>query len=141
VAFARRLQTSRDIFRLSGASRRDRAIDAWFDEQPDDLGALARGWFARMRACGNDVRELIHDGCPVACIDDAPFGYVDAFTAHVNVGFFQGASLRDPARLLQGTGRFMRHVKLKPGSLVDASPLEALIGLAYVDIKARLKHG
>ena len=139
MAFARRLQTSRDIFRLSGASRRDRAIDAWFDEQPDDLGALARGWFARMRACGADVRELIHDGCPVAGIDDAPFGYVDVFTAHVNVGFFQGASLRDPARLLQGTGRFMRHVKLKPGADVDTASLEALIAAAYLDMKGRTR--
>lgn len=139
MAFARKLQTSRDIFRLSGASRRDRAIDAWFDEQPDDLGALARGWFARMRACGTDVRELIHDGCPMACVDDAPFGYVDVFTAHVNVGFFQGASLRDPARLLQGTGRFMRHVKLKPAADVDTASLEALIAAAYLDMKGRTR--
>jgi hypothetical protein len=139
VAFARKLQTSRDIFRLSGASRRARAIDAWFDEQPDDLGALARRWFARMRACGTDVRELIHDGCPMACVDDAPFGYVDAFTAHVNVGFFQGASLRDPARLLQGTGRFMRHVKLRPGADVDTASLEALIATAYLDMKGRTR--
>ena len=94
-----------------------------------------------MRRCGTDVRELIHDGCPVACIEDAPFGYVDVFTAHVNVGFFQGASLRDQAGLLQGSGRFMRHVKLRPGSAVDAPALEALIGAAYSDIKARLRRG
>jgi hypothetical protein len=32
----------------------------------------------------------------------------------VNVGFFHGATLPDPARLLQGTGKFKRHVKLRP---------------------------
>ena len=135
-----RVQTSRDIFRVSGTSKRDRAIDAWFDEQPGDLGAIARTWFGRMRACGTDVREAMHDGCPVACIEDAPFAYVDAFTAHVNVGFFQGAALRDPAGLLQGTGRFMRHVKLKPGERVNEASLEALIGAAHRDIRARLKQ-
>jgi hypothetical protein len=27
-----------------------------------------------MRQCGGDVRELMHDGCPTACVDDAAFG-------------------------------------------------------------------
>ena len=69
-----------------------------------------------MRACGDDVRELIHDGCPVACVEDAPFAYVNSFKSHVNVGFFNGASLDDPARLSEGSGKRMRHVKLKPGA-------------------------
>jgi len=67
-----------------------------------------------MRACGDDVRELIHDGCPVACVEDVAFGYVNAFRSHVNVGFFHGAALKDPAGLLEGAGKRMRHVKLKP---------------------------
>ena len=141
MAIARKLQTSRDIFRVSGTSKRDRAIDAWLDEQPEELGATARTWFARMRACGSDVREVMHDGCPVACIEDAPFAYVDAFTAHVNVGFFQGASLPDPAGVLRGTGRFMRHVKLKPTLLVGEPVLQALIEAAYRDMKSRLLGG
>jgi hypothetical protein len=39
------------------------------------------------------VQELLHDGCPVACLGDAPFGYVNVFTSHVNVGFFHCAAL------------------------------------------------
>ena len=58
------------------------------------------------------MRELLHDGHPTACVADAAFAYVNAFTAHVNVGFFRGAELVDPARMLEGTGRYMRHVKL-----------------------------
>jgi hypothetical protein len=92
-----------------------------------------------MRECGADVRELIHDGCPVACVEDAPFAYVNVFKAHVNVGFLQGASLADPAGLLEGRGRCMRHVKLKPGSDLDSAALSALIADAYRDIKARLE--
>src|SRR5437763_10647989 len=52
-----------------------------------------------MRKCGDEVRELLHDGCPVACLGDAPFGYVNVFASHVNVGFFHGAALPDPAAL------------------------------------------
>src|SRR5262245_18745651 len=94
-----------------------------------------------MCRCGADVRELMHDGCPVACVDNAPFGYVNVFTAHVNVGFFHGAALSDPAGLLEGTGKTMRHVKLRPGLAVDTTSLEALVGAAYVDIGVRLLHG
>ena len=102
------------------------------------MGAIARHWFEVIRACGDDVRELLHDGHPTACVGDAAFGYVNAFTAHVNVGFFRGAELADPGRLLEGTGKCMRHVKLRPERGVDAMALTKLIDTAYVDMKRRL---
>jgi hypothetical protein len=128
-----------DLLRLNGSVERDPAIDAWLDQRSGELGAIARHWFDMMRKCGDEVRELMHDGCPVACLGDAPFGYVNVFTAHVNVGFFQGASLPDPARLLQGAGRFMRHVKLKPGIAINEPALSRLIDVAYSDIKTRVE--
>lgn len=134
-------QINREILRFDGAVERDPAIDAWLEERIGELGGIARQWFEVMRECGDEVRELLHDGCPVACLGDAPFGYVNVFTSHVNVGFFHGASLPDPARLLQGTGKFMRHVKLKPGTTVNAAALDGLIAIAYSDIKARVENG
>jgi len=95
---------------------------------------------SRMRRCGPDVRELLHDGYPLVCVQDAPFAYVNSFRAHVNVGFFHGASLPDSAGLLEGTGKYMRHVKLRPGLTLDALALEALIRAAYEDIGARLRE-
>jgi len=130
-----------ELLRFNGGVERDPAIDAWMTEHAGELGAIAHQWFGVMRNCGDEVRELLHDGCPVACLGDAPFGYVNVFTAHVNVGFFHGAALPDPARLLQGTGRFMRHVKLKPGMEANTSALNRLIEAAYSDIKARVEHG
>jgi hypothetical protein len=129
------------LLRFNGAQERDPAIDAWFKMHKGDLGAIAREWFEVMRRCGDEVRELLHDGCPVACLGDAPFGYVNVFTSHVNVGFFHGASLPDPARVLQGAGKFMRHVKLEPGTPIDAAALRRLIEAAYSDIKARVENG
>lgn len=111
------------------------------EEQPVELSAIARQWFEVMRACGSDVRELVHDDQPTACVGDAAFGYVDAFTAHVNVGFFRGAEIADPSGLLEGTGKFMRHVKLRPGRDVDAAALQKLIEVAYADMKRRLEVG
>lgn len=126
------------LFRLPTAVRRDPAVDRWFREQPDELAAIARRWFDVMRGCGSDVRELIHDDQPTACIDDAAFAYVDAFTAHVNVGFFRGAQLPNPDGLLEGTGKFMRHVKLRPGHPVDDAALQRLIVTAYADMRRRV---
>ncbi len=127
------------LFRLSSSVKRDPAIDAWMEEHGDDLGTLAYYWFEVMRKCGDDVRELLHDGHPTACVADAAFAYVNAFSAHVNVGFFRGAELADPVGLLEGTGKYMRHVKLRPDSDVDAKALKALVDTAYTDMKGRLE--
>ena len=108
-------------------------------EHPGELGAIAQRWFEVMRGCGDDVRELLHDGHPTACVGDAAFAYVNAFKAHVNVGFFRGAEIADPEGLLEGTGKFMRHVKLRPEQDVDATALTRLIKTAYTDMKARLE--
>ena len=131
----------KDLLLFNGAVQRDPAVDAWLKQRGGELGAIARQWFEVMRKCGDEVRELVHDGCPVACLGDAPFGYVNVFTSHVNVGFFHGSALADPARLLQGAGKHMRHVKLRPGTATDPAALRRLIEAAYEDIKARLEHG
>ncbi|MBL9124381.1 MAG: DUF1801 domain-containing protein [Planctomycetaceae bacterium] len=123
------------LFHFPNAVRRDPAVEAWLRDRADPLGAIARRWFDETRRCGDDVRELLHDGQPTACVGDAAFGYVDAFTNHVNVGFFRGAELADPARLLQGTGKRMRHVKLRPEAEIDAGALAELIAAAYRDLQ------
>jgi hypothetical protein len=131
----------RELLRFNGAVERAPAIDAWMREYRGELGALAHHWFGVMRKCGDEVRELLHDGCPVVCLGDAPFGCVNVFTSYVNVGFFHGAALPDPARLLEGTGKFMRHVKLRPETPTNAAALTRLIEAAYSDIKARVENG
>jgi hypothetical protein len=125
------------LMSFPGAVKRDPAIDQWMRGHGGELGEIARRWFEVMRGCGDDVRELLHDGHPTACVGDAAFAYVNAFTAHVNVGFFLGAEIADPDRLLEGTGRFMRHVKLRPGVVANEAALRKLIDTAYTDMRSR----
>lgn len=129
---------ARPLMRFPSAAEHDVAIDAWLHQEPAELFALARAWFGRMRGCGTDVRELLHDGHPTACVGDAAFAYVNVFKAHVNVGFFHGAPLADPAGLLEGAGKHMRHVKLRPRAAFDPTALEALVTAAYADIQRRV---
>jgi len=128
----------RTLFRLDGSAERHPAVELWWDEHQGPLGAMARRWFEAMRQCGDDVSEVLHDGQPTACVGGAAFAYVDAFTSHVNIGFFHGAELPDPQGLLEGVGKFMRHVKLRPGEEVDLEALSVLIDAAYINVKARL---
>ena len=126
------------ILRFSGTRKRDPAIADWFGSKPEPFKTTAQTWFERMRAAGRDVEELLHDGYPIVCVDEAPFAYVNAYKDHVNVGFFYGALLDDPARLLEGAGRRGRHVKLWPDRDVDDGALRALVAAAYADIKLRV---
>ena len=128
------------IFTLEGARERDPAVEAWFAARADALGVLARRWFGVMRSCGPDVLETLHDGHPTACVGGVAFGYVNAFGDHVNVGFYPGASLPDPARILEGTGRFMRHTKIRPGVEVDEPALRDMIVAAYRLTKHEMKR-
>jgi hypothetical protein len=126
------------LFRFTSAVRRDPDIESWMHEHVGELGTIAQRWFEVMRDCGDDVRGVLNDGHPTACVTDAAFAYVNAFGAHVNVGFFRGAELADPDGLLEGTGQYMRHVKVRPDSNIDTSALAALVDAAYTDMKRRL---
>lgn len=129
------------LFRLNATLPRDPLIDEWLARQVGPLGEMARLWFSVMRECGDEVRELLHDGHPIACFGTVPFAYVDVYTKHAAVGFFQGAALADPHRYLEGTGKAMRHVKLGrgPGKDVDAAELRRMITAAYAAIRHRVE--
>ncbi|OGT72689.1 MAG: hypothetical protein A3H44_06415 [Gammaproteobacteria bacterium RIFCSPLOWO2_02_FULL_57_10] len=133
--------TPHRLFHLPTAAQRDPAVEAWLSEHTDPLGVIAQRWFALMRDCGDDVREVMHDGYPTACVGDAAFAYVGVFKAHINVGFFNGTEIPDPAGLLEGAGKFMRHVKLWPAVPVDEVALRTLIQTSYRGMKAHLAPG
>ena len=124
-----------------GLVERDPRIERWMKQHRGELGEIARRWFEVMRGCGDEVREVLHDGAPTGCLGDVAFGYVNVFTAHVNVGFFYGAALRDPKGILVGSGKRMRHVKVKAGAPSNDAALRALIVAAYADMKERVENG
>ena len=127
-----------ELFRLDGAVRRDPKVEAWFQRHAGELGELAREWFESMRDCGDDVLEVMHDDMPTACVGDAAFAYVNVFAAHISVDFFHGSELPDPSGILQGSGKFMRHVKISPSKPVNDAALHRLIDSAYMSLRARI---
>jgi len=94
-----------------------------------------------MRKCGDEVRELLHDRLSGGMFGRCAVRLRQCIHFARKRGFFHGAALPDKARLLQGTGKFLRHVKLKPGTATNAAALSMLIDAAYSDIKVRVEHG
>lgn len=126
------------LLRYEGKDIQDISLDSWLNQKPQALCPIALKWLKVIHHCGSDVQDIFHDGYPIGCVENAPFAYVNAFTAHVNVGFFYGVDLLDETGLLEGTGKRMRHIKLRPGHHHDDKAITTLIHLAYRDIKDRL---
>ena len=66
------------------------------------------------------------------------YAYLAVHPGHVNLGFYRGASLVDPAALLGGTGKAMRHVRIDDPSDVDRPEMEALLRDARAEREAAL---
>ncbi len=126
------------LLRYTGKDIEEMDFDPWLEQKPAALRPIALKWFTVIKNCGQDVEDIFHDGYPIGCVESAPFAYINAFTSHVNLGFFYGADLPDESGLLEGTGKRMRHIKLRPGGSYDEAAILSLIHLAYVDIKERL---
>ena len=126
------------LFDLDASYESDPAIASWWATKAPPLAALAKTWWDVMRRCAPEVREASHNGYPSACLDVYPFAYVDAFTAHVNVGFYYGAFLPDPKGILIGSGKRMRHVKVFPDKPGDDDALREMILGAHRDLAARI---
>lgn len=63
------------------------------------------------------------------------YAYIAVQSSHVNLGFYHGASLSDPAGLLEGTGAMLRHVKLRSVDDTKARAVAALLREAIADRK------
>jgi hypothetical protein len=62
--------------------------------------------------------------------------YIAPHRAHVNLGFYRGAALPDPEDLLEGTGKALRHVKIRSLDDVDRPPVPALVAAAVAERRA-----
>jgi hypothetical protein len=84
------------------------------------------------------VRRLVKQAVPAAAEAINPWGvpvfelngtlcFLMVGKQHVTLGFAQGTSLSDPAQLLEGTGKNIRHVKLKKAEQVRDPNLRSLL--------------
>lgn len=68
------------------------------------------------------------------------FCYIALYTKHVNVGFYRGAELEDPERLLTGEGKQLRHIKILGPDDLKKPYLRKFIRAAIKHAKQRVKE-
>ena len=128
------------LLRFVGKDIQNMRLEDWLDLKPKELQTIATRWLDAIKKCGNDVEIILHDNYPIGCVDNAPFAYVNVYTSHVNVGFFYGTELPSKSGLLEGTGKRMRHIKLKPNLKSEDEAILSLISESYQDIKKRISY-
>ena len=63
------------------------------------------------------------------------YAYIAVENSHVNLGFYHGTSLPDPSGLLEGTGKNLRHIKIRDVSSSNSPAVIALLRAAIADRK------
>lgn len=124
-------------YRYRSTVRHDPAIDAYVQSVKGDLGAIVARLVALVRSTVPDHDELRVHGAPQFCVGGEPFCYVVGYAKHVNLGFCEGAGLRDPEKLLEGTGKAMRHVKIRPGAEFPGKVLSRMVQEAARRVRAK----
>lgn len=66
------------------------------------------------------------------------YAYLTVHAAHVNLGFYRGAELPDPAALLGGPGKQMRHMRLDGPDDVNSPEVADLLRAARAERDAAL---
>lgn len=103
------------------------AIDAYVEKKNPKLKPVMDAARALVRKAVPKSREAINPwGIPVFEWNGA-LCYLMVGKKHITFGFPRGASMVDSARLLEGTGKNLRHVKLHEVSDVHDANLKQLI--------------
>ena len=107
---------------------------ASFDEYLADQGstnqAVIRALRKFVKRVAPQLQESVKWGNGCWVLGKAPVAYVYSAPDHVQFGFFNGSALKDPNGLLQGNGKFVRHIKIRKRSDIDESAFGSLLSQA-----------
>ena len=100
------------------------------------LAAIARRLRAIIRAVDHNAVETVRLGDNAATYGVGPkkmtdgYAYIMPMRGYINLGFYQGAVLADPERLLEGTGKGLRHIKIRSLAEANRPAVRALVATA-----------
>ena len=107
----------------------EETVDELFPITPADVRAILTEIRRMVRATLPDATEIIYHGALAYQPDVSrfdPIVYVAPQNGYVNLGFYYGVGVPDPAGLLEGTGKRMRHTKVRS---IQAAQNAALVPL------------
>jgi hypothetical protein len=103
------------------------SVEAYIDAKVSGWQAeAARRLVALVARVVPEAAAVIKWGQPVFEIE-GPFAWLRPAKAHVSFGFWRGAEIADPKKLLEGSGDRMAHVKLASLDAIDEAALGAML--------------
>jgi hypothetical protein len=102
-----------------------------FDDYLKDQGPRNRAIISALRRFVKRVEPKLSEavkwgnGCWVG--GKGPVAYVYSAAGYVQFGFFNGSSLKDPNGLLEGEGKYVRHIKVREVSGIEQRAFAALL--------------
>ena len=103
------------------------SFDDYLDDQPPKNRSIIRALRRFVKRVESGLEESVKwgNGCWVK--GKVPVSYVYSAPDHVQFGFFRGSALKDSRGLLEGNGRYVRHVKVRKPSDIDEDVFKALL--------------
>jgi len=107
--------------------KRYATFDAYLADQAARNRPIIRAFRKFVKREAPRLQESVKWGNGCWLKGKVPFSYVYSALDHVQFGFFRGASLKDPKRLLRGEGQYVRHVRVTKTSEFDVKAVRALL--------------
>lgn len=105
---------------VTGKAKPASKVDTYVKKLPPDTQAVVEALRRLIFAVAPQAHEDLKWGQPWY-VGNKGVCYIAAFKDHVNLGFARGAELADPRGRLEGTGKGMRHVKVRSAKDIDAA--------------------
>ena len=107
--------------------KRYASFDAYLADQPRRNQTIIRALRKFVKRVAPELRESVKWGNGCWLHEEDPVSYVYSGEDHVQFGFFGGSALEDPRGLLEGQGKYVRHIKLRKSADIDERAFRALL--------------
>lgn len=118
-------------------------VQVWLESLPSGKKPLIEALRRLIGSAAPDAHEIIyHDALGYGPTDSGfdRIVYISVFEKHLNVGFFFGGFLPDPEGLLVGSGKRMRHIKIRSLQEIENSALTSILAQAWSDGLQRVEQ-
>lgn len=103
------------------------SFDEYFVDQSSKNRSLIRRLRMFVKRVAPGLQESVKWGNGCWVLGKVPVAYVYSAPDYVQFGFFRGSSLKDPKRILEGKGEYVRHIKVRKVSDIDEDAFRVLL--------------
>ncbi len=103
------------------------SVDQYLADQAPRNQGIIRALRTLVKRVAPELQESVKWGNGCWVLGKVPVAYVYSAADHVQFGFFRGSALNDPRGLLNGEGKFVRHIKIRKRSDIDERAFGTLL--------------